>query len=77
MFAFLPKADEVVEELERYKEQTKVDGETLVRTVFPKRVSEMRELLNSKLFNFGESTLIKFLVSTKIGLIINLGKILM
>ncbi|CDS38116.1 Proteasome activator pa28 REG alpha beta subunit [Echinococcus multilocularis] len=45
-------SNDVLEELQRYKEQTKVDGETLVRTVFPKRVFEMRELLASKLFNF-------------------------
>ncbi|KAL5969740.1 Proteasome activator complex subunit 3 [Taenia solium] len=51
-FDCFPSSDDVVEELQRYKEQTKVDGETLVRTVFPKRVFEMRELLASKLFNF-------------------------
>ncbi|KAM3173777.1 hypothetical protein ACTXT7_011905 [Hymenolepis weldensis] len=47
------------EELEQYKEQTKRDGENLVRSVFPKRVSEMQELLNSKLFNVEPSNVLQ------------------
>ncbi|KAF7259413.1 hypothetical protein EG68_02799 [Paragonimus skrjabini miyazakii] len=36
--------------LNDYKEKTKLDGEELVRNVFPKRVFEMEELLASELF---------------------------
>nr|CDS34296.1 Proteasome activator pa28 REG alpha beta subunit [Hymenolepis microstoma] len=43
-------------DLEQYKEQTRRDGENLVRNVFPKRVFEMQELLNSVLFNMDRSS---------------------
>lgn len=36
--------------LHDYKEKTKVDGEDLVRNVFPKRVFEMEEILSSEMF---------------------------
>ncbi|GAA54278.1 proteasome activator subunit 3 [Clonorchis sinensis] len=36
--------------LNDYKEKTKIDGEELVRNVFPKRVFEMEEVLSSELF---------------------------
>ncbi|CAH8461231.1 unnamed protein product [Dicrocoelium dendriticum] len=36
--------------LNEYKEKTKIDGEDLVRNVFPKRVFEMEEVLSSELF---------------------------
>ncbi|CAH8821254.1 unnamed protein product [Trichobilharzia szidati] len=36
--------------LNDYKEKTKIDGEELVRKVFPKRVFEMEEILASDLF---------------------------
>ncbi|VDD81755.1 unnamed protein product [Mesocestoides corti] len=52
-------ADDVVSRLQKYKEQTKTDGETLVRTVFPKRVFEMEQLLATKLFNFPSSAIYK------------------
>ncbi|KAF6772528.1 hypothetical protein AHF37_08762 [Paragonimus kellicotti] len=41
--------------LNDYKEKTKLDGEELVRNVFPKRVFEMEELLASELFGLGKS----------------------
>ncbi|THD21831.1 Proteasome activator complex subunit 3 [Fasciola hepatica] len=40
--------------LREYKEKTKVDGEELVRNVFPKRVFEMEGILASELFSFVE-----------------------
>lgn len=40
--------------LHEYKEKTKVDGEELVRNVFPKRVFEMEGILASELFSFGK-----------------------
>ncbi|CAH8442940.1 unnamed protein product [Heterobilharzia americana] len=36
--------------LNAYKEKTKVDGEELVRNVFPKRVFEMEDILASEMF---------------------------
>ncbi|VDQ02037.1 unnamed protein product, partial [Trichobilharzia regenti] len=36
--------------LNEYKEKTKIDGEELVRNVFPKRVFEMEDILASDLF---------------------------
>ncbi|VDP15243.1 unnamed protein product [Echinostoma caproni] len=37
--------------LNEYKEKTKIDGEELVRNVFPKRVFEMEGILASELFS--------------------------
>ena len=42
----------MLKELINYKNQTKESGEYLVRNVFPKRVFEMEDILNSKEFNF-------------------------
>ncbi|KAL7057257.1 hypothetical protein AAHC03_019032 [Spirometra sp. Aus1] len=48
--------DEVSCKLQQYKEKTKIDGENLVRTVFPKRVFEMEQLLSSKLYSMSPSS---------------------
>ncbi|VDL88946.1 unnamed protein product [Schistocephalus solidus] len=56
MLFFCRQTDEVSSKLQQYKEKTKIDGENLVRTVFPKRVFEMEQLLSSKLYSMSPSS---------------------